>query len=216
MGARERGQCSRETRVGNLSRALPCAFSNERMVRARTRGMMYDGCCLPFSATPGSTSTLAHVQKAERQRGARRDWTASKTPDVLNIGQPPSKDPFDRNRVGDGVPSPPPSAPACPLHMQPPLHLSLALISNALERTGVCSTSWGGCTRNRRASTTSMLTERGTWPGESGGQARTSLGHVTGSNTRLALSSALRHSPYFIEKRQDAWRAWIAPASPHA
>ena len=38
--------------------------------------------------------------------------------------------------------------------------------------------------------TSVMLTERGTWPGESGGQARTSLGHVTESNTRLALSSA--------------------------
>ena len=31
MGARERGQCPRETRVGGLSRALPRAFSNERM-----------------------------------------------------------------------------------------------------------------------------------------------------------------------------------------
>jgi hypothetical protein len=121
MGARERDQCSRETRVGSLSRALPRAFSNERMVRAGTRGIMYDGCCLPLSA------------------------------------------------------------------------------------------------RNRRASTTSMLTERGTWPGESGGQARTSLGHVTESNTRLALlicSYATR--PTFIEKRRDARRAWIAPASPYA
>ena len=53
MGARERDQCSRETRVGSLSRALPRAFSNERMVRAGTREMMYHGCCLPFSATPG-------------------------------------------------------------------------------------------------------------------------------------------------------------------
>ena len=102
MGARERGQCSRETRVGSLSRALPRAFSNERMVRAGTRGIMCDGCCLPLSA-PESTPTLAHVQKAERQRGARRDWTASKMPDVLNIGQPPSEDPFDRNRVGDSA-----------------------------------------------------------------------------------------------------------------
>ena len=53
MGARERDQCSRETRVGSLSRALPRAFLNERMVRAGTREMMYHGCCLPFSATPG-------------------------------------------------------------------------------------------------------------------------------------------------------------------
>ena len=35
------------------SRALPHAFSSERMVRAGTREMMYDGCCLPFSVTPG-------------------------------------------------------------------------------------------------------------------------------------------------------------------
>ena len=126
MGARERDQCSHETRVGSLSRALPRAFSNERMsclvlltlslgyiisikksnermVRAGTRGIMCDGCfLLPLSA-PGSTSTLAHVQKAERQRGARRDWTASKMPGVLNTGQPPSEDPFDRNRVGDSA-----------------------------------------------------------------------------------------------------------------
>ena len=102
MGARERDQCSRETRVGSLSRALPRAFSNERMVRAGTRGITCDGCFLPLSA-PGSTSTLAHVQKAERQRGARRDWTASKMPGVLNTGQPPSEDPFDRNRVGDSA-----------------------------------------------------------------------------------------------------------------
>ena len=53
MGARERDQCSRETRVGSLSRALPRAFLNERMVRAGTREMMYNGCCLPFSVTPG-------------------------------------------------------------------------------------------------------------------------------------------------------------------
>ena len=53
MGARERGRCSRETRVGSLSRALPRALSNERKVRAGAREMMHDGGCLPFSATPG-------------------------------------------------------------------------------------------------------------------------------------------------------------------
>ena len=45
MEARERDQCSRGARVDNPSRALPHAFSNERMVRAGTRRGMYDGWC---------------------------------------------------------------------------------------------------------------------------------------------------------------------------
>ena len=65
MGARERGQCSRETRVGSLSRALPRAFLNERMVRAGIREMMYHGCCLPFSVTPGDH--LVGKQRARPQ-----------------------------------------------------------------------------------------------------------------------------------------------------
>jgi hypothetical protein len=44
MEARERDQRSRGTRVDNPSRALPHAFSNERMVRVGTRGIMFDGC----------------------------------------------------------------------------------------------------------------------------------------------------------------------------
>ena len=47
MEARERDQRSRGTRVDNPSRALPHAFSNERMVRVGTRGIMFDGCCCP-------------------------------------------------------------------------------------------------------------------------------------------------------------------------
>ena len=47
MEARERDQRSRGTRVDNPSRALPHAFSNERMVRVGTRGIMFDGCCRP-------------------------------------------------------------------------------------------------------------------------------------------------------------------------
>ena len=60
IGARESSQCSRETRVGSLLRALPRALSNERKVRAGTREVMYHGCCPPFSVTPGDQ--CVHLQ----------------------------------------------------------------------------------------------------------------------------------------------------------
>ncbi len=50
------------------SRALPHAFSSERMVRAGTREMMYDGCCLPFSVTPGTISWARSAQGRDTQR----------------------------------------------------------------------------------------------------------------------------------------------------
>ena len=65
MGARERGQCSRDIRVGDLSRALHRAFLNERMVRAGIREMMYHGCCLPFSVNSGDH--LVGKQRARSQ-----------------------------------------------------------------------------------------------------------------------------------------------------
>ena len=51
--------------MGSLSRALPRAFLNERMVRAGTREMMYHGCCLPFSVTSGDY--LVGTQRAGPQ-----------------------------------------------------------------------------------------------------------------------------------------------------
>ena len=166
MGARERGQCSRETRVGSLSRALPRAFSNERMVRAGTRGMMHDGCCLSFSVTPGDHfvgTQRARPQYTEEAALVDTDETheAAACERYVSNGQhyiawagrqrildsnfpsptlaPPRPPPDSAWAQASYLPPPSPRARLLPRDLnrvRPPLRLSSILISGAVGCTG--------------------------------------------------------------------------------
>ena len=260
MEARERDQRSRGTRVDNPSRALPHAFSNERMVRVGTRGIMFDGCCRPgrkatrcsVSSTKSDGEIIGRpleskvcpiiccglkAEPPERGRGTPRDSRTSrrrKNDEVLGTLEPlrhsqgldderlPPKDPFrpESHRRWRSTPS------TCPYLPSPSAASATSLPSTHLERVEMHRRKFAasGAAARKIAEPQPPACSRGkdTGSGETGGQARTSLGHVTGSNAKLArghaplliFSCAAR--PSLIEKRRGARRAWVALASPHA
>ena len=162
MGARERGQCSRKTRVGSLSRALHRAFLNERMVRAGTREMMYHGCCLPFSATPGDhlvgkqrarpqyTEEAALVDTDETREAAACEryvsnwqhyvaWAGRQRISEPNPPSPTLIPPDSAWAQASYLPPPSPCARLLPRDLnrvRPPLRLSSILISGAVGCAG--------------------------------------------------------------------------------
>ena len=114
----------------------------------------------------------------------------------------------------------------CPYLPSPSAASATSLPSTHLERVEMHRRKFAasGAAARKIAEPQPPACSRGkdTWSGGTGGQARTSLGHVTGSNAKLArghaplliFSCAAR--PSLIEKRRGARRAWVALASPHA
>ena len=220
MEARERDQRSRGTRVDNPSRALPHAFSNERMVRVGTRGIMFDGCCCPegrkatrcsVSSTKSDGEIIGRpleskvcpiiccglkAEPPERGRGTPRDSRTSrrrKNDEMLGTLEPlrhsqgldderlPPKDPFPT-----GISSPMAFHPLHLPHLPSPSAASAtSLPSTHLERVEMHRRKFAasGAAARKIAEPQPPACSRGkdTWSGESGGQAQTSLGRVTGS-----------------------------------
>ena len=177
------------------------------------------------------------AEPPERGRGTPRDSRTSrrrKNDEVLGTLEPlrhsrgldderlPPEDPFPT-----GISSPMafhplhlplPALPKCGLRHVSPEHSSRTF---EMHRRKFAAS---GAAARKIAEPQPPACSRGkdTWSGGTGGQARTSLGHVTGSNAKLArghaplliFSCAAR--PSLIEKRRGARRAWVALASPHA